>query len=98
MQEVAEAHLGPRRKVEEVGAHNQGVVGEVEVPHLGEVVGAVGCKRGQGAEEGGEEGEDSHQVEVGEEAAEEEGELLHRLVRVVEVVLRARLDPLQSVR
>lgn len=70
----------------------------MEVLHLGEEVVevVVECQRDQGEEEEEEEGEDSHQVEVGEEVVEGEAALLHPLVRVVEVVLRAQLDPLQS--
>lgn len=91
---MAEAHLGLRGRVEEVGAHNQGVVGEVGVLHLEEVVG-VECLRGQEEVEEGEEEEDRHQVEVAEEVV---GEVVvqHPLVRVEEVVLQAQLDPPQS--
>lgn len=93
---MAEAHLDPRRKAEEVGARNQAVVGEVEVLHLGAEV-VVECQHDRGEEEVAEEGEDSHQVEVGEGVGEEEVELLHPLAGVVEPVLQAQLALLQSV-
>lgn len=99
-QEVAEAHLGPPRKAGEVVARNPAAVGEAEVLHREEEVVEVAaeCQHDQREEVEGEgEGEDSHQVEVGEEVAAEEVVLLHPLVRGVEVVLRAQVDPPQSV-
>lgn len=96
---MAEAHLGPPRKAGEVVARNPAVVGEAEVLHREEeaVEVAAECQHDQREEvEAVEEGEDSHQVGVGEEVAAEEVVLLHPLVRVVEVVLRAQVDPLQS--
>ena len=96
MQEVVEAHLGPPKKAEEVGAHNQGVAGEVGVLHLEEVVVEVVVESQHGQGEAEEVEEDSRLVEVGEEEVEEEVGLLHPLVRVVEVVLRVPSDLLQS--
>lgn len=90
MQVGVEAHLDPRRKVEEVEVHSQGVVGEVEALHLEEEV-EVECKHGQAEEE---VEEDSHQEEEGVAGVEEEA--VHPLVEVVEVVLRVQLDLLQS--
>lgn len=97
-QEVAEDHLRPPRKAGEVAARNLAAVGEVEVRHREEEVVEVAaeCQHGRVEEEGEGEGGGSRQVEAGEEAAAEEGVPLHPLVRVVEVVLRAQLDPPQS--
>lgn len=82
-------HSGLREKVEEVGAHSQVVVEEVEVLHLeGEVEAVVGgCRHGQEEEE--EVVEEYHQVEVEEVVVEEEVQLLRPLV-VVE--LQMQLD------
>lgn len=96
---MAEARLSPPRKAGEAVARNLVVAGEAEVLRREEEVVevAAGCQHGQREEVEEEgEGEDSHRVEVGEEVAAEEVGLLHPLVRVVEVVLRAQVDPPQS--
>lgn len=93
---MAEEHQGLQKKAEEVEAHNQEVVGEVEVLHLGEVVAVVVVEYQHVLGEEEEVEEDSLRVEVGEEEVEEEVELQHPLVGVVEVVLLAQLDLLRS--
>lgn len=95
MREGVEDRLGPQRMVEVVGVHSQGVAGGVEVLRPVEVV-VVVSQHDQGEEEEVVEGENSHQVEVGEEVVEEVGGPLHPLEEVVEVGVRAQLDPLQS--
>lgn len=87
-----EDRLGPQRMVEVVGVHSQGVAGGVEVLRPVEVV-VVVSQHDQGEEEEVVEGENSHQVE---EVVEEVGGPLHPLEEVVEVGVRAQLDPLQS--
>ncbi|KAK5924822.1 hypothetical protein CgunFtcFv8_017402 [Champsocephalus gunnari] len=96
MREGVEGRLGPQRMVEGVGVHSQGVAGGVEVLRPVEVVVVVVSQHDQGEEEEVVEGENSHQVEVGEEVVEEVGGPLHPLEEVVEVGVRAQLDPLQS--
>lgn len=86
-------HLGLRKKVEEVEAHSQVVVEEVEVLHLeGEGEAVVGTwKHGQEEEEAAV-GE-CHQVVVEEAVVVEEVLLLHPLV---EVELQVQPDLPQS--
>lgn len=83
-------HPGLRKKVEEVGAHSQGVVEEVEVLHLeGEVEEVVGeCRHGQ---------EEEVEEAVGECYQEEVAVVEVGLLRpLVQVELQVQLDLLRS--